>query len=111
VRALSAAARALPNNPYDGHTLRVDRTETLTGCPIERAYVDKGVPRPQRAKSSQKFVFGVIKRRRSAIEPLIGHLKTEAHLGCCCYLKGCARDAANACSASLLADATHVHRF
>lgn len=32
-------ARALPDNPYDGHTLRdvIDRTETLTGCPIERA--------------------------------------------------------------------------
>ncbi|WP_247473823.1 hypothetical protein [Bradyrhizobium sp. 30] len=37
-------ARALPDNPYDGHTLRdvIDRTETLTGCAIERAYVDKG---------------------------------------------------------------------
>src|SRR3954447_20007537 len=36
--------RLLPNNPYDGHTLRdgIDRTEALTGCPIERAYVDKG---------------------------------------------------------------------
>ncbi|MCK1312124.1 IS5 family transposase, partial [Bradyrhizobium sp. 23] len=37
-------ARSLPDNPYDGHTLRdvIDRTEALTGCPIERAYVDKG---------------------------------------------------------------------
>ena len=37
-------ARAMPDNPYDGHTLRdvIGRTETLTGCPIERAYVDKG---------------------------------------------------------------------
>jgi hypothetical protein len=37
-------ARALPDNPYDGHTLWdvIDRTETLTGCTIERAYVDKG---------------------------------------------------------------------
>jgi IS5 family transposase len=37
-------ARAMPDNPYDGHTLRdvIDRTETLTGCAIERAYVDKG---------------------------------------------------------------------
>jgi IS5 family transposase len=34
-------AKALPDNPYDGHTLRdvLDRTETLTGCPIERAYL------------------------------------------------------------------------
>jgi transposase, IS5 family len=37
-------ARALPDNRYDGHTLRdfIDRTVTLTSCPIERAYVDKG---------------------------------------------------------------------
>ncbi|MBB4428275.1 IS5 family transposase [Bradyrhizobium sp. CIR48] len=37
-------ARAMPDNPYDGHTLRdvLDRTETLTGCSIERAYLDKG---------------------------------------------------------------------
>lgn len=41
--------------------------------------------------------FGVIKReprRRSAIEPIIGHLKTEGHLGHY-YLKGRAGDAAN----------------
>ena len=30
--------RALPDNPYDGHTYRdvIDRTETSIGCPIER---------------------------------------------------------------------------
>ncbi|MHC2581714.1 hypothetical protein ACVI1J_006129 [Bradyrhizobium diazoefficiens] len=42
-------------------------------------------------------MFGVIKRefrRRSAIEPIIGHLKAEGHLGRC-YLKGRAGDAAN----------------
>ena len=42
-------------------------------------------------------VFGVIKRelrRRPAIEPVIGHLKAEGHLGRC-YLKGRAGDAAN----------------
>jgi hypothetical protein len=33
-------------------------------------------------------------RRRSAIEPIIGHRKTEGHLGRC-YLKGRAGDAAN----------------
>jgi transposase, IS5 family len=38
-------ARALPGNPYDGHTLGgvIEATKRLTGCPIERAYVDKGV--------------------------------------------------------------------
>jgi transposase, IS5 family len=43
-------------------------------------------------------VFGVIKRelrRRSAIEPVIGHMKAEGHLSRC-YLKGRAGDAANA---------------
>lgn len=46
---------------------------------------------------SKRGVFGVIKRelrRRSAIEPIIGHLKTDGHLGRC-YLKGRAGDAAN----------------
>jgi hypothetical protein len=43
-------------------------------------------------------VFGAIKcqlKRRSAIEPVIGHLKSEGHLARC-YLKGRAGDAANA---------------
>jgi len=33
-------------------------------------------------------------RRRSAIEPVIGHMKTDGHLGRC-YLKGRHGDAAN----------------
>jgi IS5 family transposase len=43
-------------------------------------------------------VFGAIKRelrRRSAIEPVIGHMKAEGHPGRW-YLKGTAGDAANA---------------
>ena len=99
-------ARAMPDNPYDGHTLRdvIDRTEALTGCAIERAYVDKGYrghdarnPRRVFISGQKRGVFGVIKRelrRRSAIEPIIGHLKAEGHLGRC-YLKGRAGDAAN----------------
>ncbi len=100
-------AKALPDNPYDGHTLRdvIEETETLTGCAIERAYVDKGYrghrtenPRRVFISGQKRGVFGVIKRelrRRSAIEPVIGHLKAEGHLGRC-YLKGRAGDAANA---------------
>ena len=45
----------------------------------------------------KRGVFGVIKRelrRRAAIEPIIGHLKADGHLGRC-YLKGRAGDAAN----------------
>lgn len=100
-------ARALPGNPYDGHTLRavIEDTQKLTGCEIERAYVDKGyrghdAPHPRRVfiSGQKRGVFGVIKRelrRRSAIEPVIGHMKAEGHLGRC-YLKGRAGDAANA---------------
>jgi transposase, IS5 family len=37
---------------------------------------------------------------RSAIEPVIGHMKVEGHLGRC-YLKGRALDAANAILAAV----------
>ena len=99
-------AKALPGNPYDGHTLGavIATTETLTGCAIERAYVDKGYrghdadnPRRVFISGQKRGVFGVIKRelrRRSAIEPVIGHMKTDGHLGRC-YLKGQEGDAAN----------------
>src|SRR5476651_1061044 len=99
-------ARALPDNPYDGHTLRdvIDDTQKLTGCEIERVYADKGyrghdAPNPRRVfiSGQKRGVFGAIKRelrRRAAIEPVIGHMKAEGHLGRC-YLKGRAGDAAN----------------
>ncbi len=91
---------------YDGHTLAVviDGTEKLTGCAIERAYVDKGyrghdTANPHRVfvSGQKRGVFGMIKRelrRRSAIEAVIGHMKTDGHLGRC-YLKGREGDAAN----------------
>ena len=99
-------AKALPGNPYDGHTLGsvIDATEKLTGCAIERAYVDKGYrghdtanPRRVFISGQKRGVFGVIKRelrRRSAIEPVIGHMKIDGHLGRC-HLKGRKGDAAN----------------
>ncbi len=69
----------------------LEETEALTGRAIERVYVDKGyrghdAPRPHRVfKSGQKRgVHGQIRRelrRRSAIEPVIGHCKTDGHLG------------------------------
>ena len=100
-------AKALPGNPYDGHTLRavIENTQKLTGCKIEHAYVDKGYrghdapnPRSVFISGQKRGVFGAIKRelrRRSAIEPVIGHMKAEGHLGRC-YLKGRPGVAANA---------------
>jgi transposase, IS5 family len=100
-------AKALPGNPYDGHTLKevIKETEALTGREIERVYVDKGyrghdAPKPNRVyRSGQKRgVHGQIKkelRRRSAIEAIIGHCKTDGHLGRN-FLKGRRGDLINA---------------
>lgn len=100
-------ARALHGRPYDGHTLAsvMAETQALTGVEIKRAYVDKGyighnAPKPLRVyRSGQKRgVHGQIKkelRRRAAIEAVIGHLKSEGHLGRN-YLKGRHGDQANA---------------
>ena len=100
-------AKALPGSPYDGHTLGqvIEETEALTGREIERIYVDKGYrghnyPNPHRVfKSGQKRgVHGQIKKelkRRSAIEPVIGHCKSDGHMGRN-FLKGRLGDQINA---------------
>ena len=100
-------AKALPGNPYDGHTLAgvLEETQKLTGREIERTYVDKGyrgheAPMPLRVfvSGQKRGVFGAIKRelrRRSAIEPVIGHMKSDGRLGRN-YLKGRHGDRANA---------------
>ena len=83
----------------------IEETEALTGREIEHAYVDKGyrghdAPNPWRVfKSGQKRgVHGQIKkelRRRSAIEPVIGHCKSDGYLGRN-FLKGRIGDQINA---------------
>jgi len=100
-------AKALPGNPYDGHTLAdvIEETQALTGREVERAYADKGyrghdAPKPLRVYLSgqRRGVHGQIKRelrRRSAIEAAIGHMKTDGHLARN-YLKGRHGDHANA---------------
>jgi IS5 family transposase len=87
--------KALPGNPYDGHTLKtvIPEMEVLVGNIIERILADKGY-RGHNAPPDYKFrVFTsgqnrrmtpAIKRelrRRSAIEPVIGHLKSEHRMG------------------------------
>jgi transposase, IS5 family len=83
----------------------IEETQELTGREIERAYVDKGyrghnAPHPRRVfiSGQKRGVFGAIKRelrRRSGIEPVIGHMKSDGHLGRN-YLKGQHGDHANA---------------
>ena len=84
------AARACPGNPYDGHTLKaqLDQVERLTGHRVQRAYVDLGY-RGHDAKAGHTAIYisrqrdlpsPTIKRelrRRSAVEPVIGHLKSD----------------------------------
>ncbi len=82
-------------NPYDGHTLAtvIPGMQALVGNTIDRIVADKGY-RGHNAPPDHKFkVFisgqkrGVtpkIKRqlrRRSAVEPVIGHLKAEHRMG------------------------------
>jgi IS5 family transposase len=85
-------ARALPGNPYDGHTLaaQIAQTERLTGIEIERAYVDRGyrghdADRARVILSGQKRGLTPTirreRRRRNAIEPVISHMKDDGHLG------------------------------
>ena len=87
--------KALPGNPYDGHTLAtvIPDMEALVGNTLQRAFVDKGY-RGHNAPPDYKFrvfiagqkrrVTPKIKRemrRRSAVEPVIGHLKSEHRMG------------------------------
>jgi len=106
--------KALPGNPYDGHTLAtvIPEMETLTGNIIERLLADKGY-RGHNAPPDHKFrvfisgqkrrVTPQIKRelrRRSAVEPVIGHLKSEHRMGRN-YLWHRQGDAANAVLAAV----------
>lgn len=87
-------SKALHGRPYDGHTLNqaIEGVKSLSGVEARRIYVDKGYrghdyPRQGRVfKSGQKRgITPTIKRelkRRSVIEPVIGHMKEQGrHLG------------------------------
>jgi len=96
-----------PGNPYDGHTLSnaIASIEKTTGVRVSNAYIDKGYRGHDYqgeaiihiAGSSHRGLSTTTKRRRkrrSAVEPKIGHLKNENRLGRC-YLKGLVGDAIN----------------
>jgi transposase, IS5 family len=84
-------AKAMPGNPYDGHTLAqiIPAIEQLVGNEIERLHADAGY-RGHNAPPAYRFKVYTSKqkrrltpqieremRRRSAIEPVIGHCKNE----------------------------------
>jgi transposase, IS5 family len=102
------AAVLCPDNPYDGHTLAATlaSAEKTTDVPPTDAYVDKGYrghdyqgeATIHLAGSSHRGLSRTVckrRRRRSAIEPLIGHMKSDHRMGRC-FLKGLAGDAINA---------------
>jgi len=103
---LVVGAQSLPGNPHDGHTLKhaLQQVERLTGLRPERCYVDLGyrghdVDDVTVFKARQKRgVTNSIRRelkRRNAIEPIIGHMKSDGLLHRN-YLKGAQGDAINA---------------
>jgi len=103
------AAKALPGNPYDGHTLAtvIPDIEKTTGATLARIIADAGyrghnAPPPYDMRvytaGQKRRMTDEIRRkmkRRSAVEPVIGHLKAEHRMGRN-YLAGATGDAINA---------------
>lgn len=89
---LVVGMKSLPGNPYDGHSLAgaLQQVGLLTGTMPKAAFVDKGyrgieIEGTDIWRSGQKRgVTASIRRaihRRSMVEPMIGHMKTEGRLG------------------------------
>ena len=95
--------RALPGNPYDGHTLAeaLEQVEILTEQKPTLAVVDRGY-RGHGVETTRVLISGTrrgltpllanLLKRRSAIEPEIGHMKSDGRLSRC-PLKGTFGDA------------------
>ena len=102
-------AQAIHGNPYDGHTLKeaLDQAEAITGWRPEHAYCDKGykgnpkvlnkteIHLANKKKKSMKASEWQWYRRRSSIEPIIGHTKQDHRMDRN-YLKGEEGDKINA---------------
>ncbi len=87
-------ALGLHGNPYDGHTLAagLEQADRLSGHSIRNAFVDRGyrghgydgevtihICDGKRASLPRRLQR--LRKRRSAIEPLIGHAKHDGRLG------------------------------
>jgi IS5 family transposase len=101
-------AKSYTGNPYDGHTLaeQMKQVVNLIGNKVSEAHVDMGyrghdyegavtvrVDKRQRGRTPRSLWRWM--KRRAAVEPGIGHLKTEHRLERN-RLKGVAGDALNA---------------
>jgi transposase, IS5 family len=105
---LMLGARTFPGNPYDGHILSavLEQVTNLTqdaGATLKHIVVDLGFRGVDADNSDKEIIHkGKYKslskqqktwlRRRSAVEPAIGHLKSD-HGMSRCWLKGALGDA------------------
>jgi transposase, IS5 family len=101
-------AKSFPGNPYDGHTLaaQMKQVESLIANQVSQAHVDMGyrghdydgavtvhIDKRRRGRTTQALWRWM--KRRAAVEPSIGHLKSEHRLERN-RLKGTAGNAINA---------------
>lgn len=114
---LALDVSALEGNPYDGHTLKgvLDRAEENSQASIKMVFTDRGykghsvtdkiVYRSGQKRGVTTSIYRMLKRRQ-AIEPHIGHMKTEGKLRRN-FLKGFIGDKLNA----ILCGVGHNLRF
>ena len=110
-QGLIVGARTFPGNPYDGHTLEEQLQQTAillqdiaTAPTPKRVLVDKGyrgvnipgveILHPGKMRSMSPVQRKMMKRR-SAVEPVIGHLKDDCRMRRS-WLKGVMGDAIHA---------------
>ena len=103
---LVVGMRSMPGNPYDGHTLAeaLEQAAILSDMTPEVAVVDRGykgiaidgvkIYHPGLRRGFTRGLRAMI-RRRSAIEPAIGHMKADGRLDRN-WLKGALGDAIHA---------------
>ena len=86
---------ALHGTPHDGHTLKgaLDQAERLTGYKLGDVYVDRGYKGSQKTVPEAAVQIARVNKRglsrsrwrwfkrRSAIEPVIGHMKSDNRMG------------------------------
>ena len=106
--------QALHGNPYDGHTLAgaVMQSERVTGKQVKEVFVDQGYTghnytgegevhiTGRRGRKKATSTLRKRKKRRAAIEPKIGHLKSDHRMGRN-FLKGASGDRMNALLAGI----------
>lgn len=108
---LCLSSKAVHGNPYDGHTLEnvLKEAEGISGICVETVFVDRGY-KGHGVKEKKVYLSGQTKgmtaalkkalKRRQAIEPQIGHMKSDGKLGRN-FLKGIFGDKANALLAGI----------